>query len=187
MSRIRGFSKKKRRFLQFSIAPPTKFSNGCQSDNFDPRRSAHGSSKSLCPNFFETHVRCSQSLKLWVLDLSKVRWSKNLALKIAVFRHFLRKNALSRPNRPFWPQSVIHILKPVHLSNKMSYLEAVLVHPVSSLWRVLATLLYSGFFSLLVPYSKILLLGRVASNDIESSNASKLDVDNQPVAWSCFI
>ena len=30
----------------------------------------------------------------------------------------------------FWPHSVIHILKAVHLWDKMSYLEAVLVHPV---------------------------------------------------------
>ena len=30
----------------------------------------------------------------------------------------------------FRPHSVIHILKAVHLSDKMSYLEAVLVHPV---------------------------------------------------------
>ena len=55
MSRRRGFSKK-RRFLQFSIAPPKKFSNGCQSDNFDPRRSAYGPFESLCPKFSETHA-----------------------------------------------------------------------------------------------------------------------------------
>ena len=42
------------------------------------------------------------------------------------------------------------------------------------------SLLYSTreFFSLLVPYSEILLLGRVASNGNKSSNVSKLDVDN---------
>ena len=55
MSRRRGFSKK-RRFLQFSIAPPKNFSNGCQSDNFDPRTFAYGSSESLCPKFSETHA-----------------------------------------------------------------------------------------------------------------------------------
>ena len=51
-----GFLAKKRRFLQFSIAAPKKISSGCQSDNFDPRRSAHGSSESLCPKFSEAHV-----------------------------------------------------------------------------------------------------------------------------------
>jgi len=55
ISRRRVFSKK-RRFLQFSIAAPKKISNGCQSDNFDARRSAHGSSESSCPKFSETHA-----------------------------------------------------------------------------------------------------------------------------------
>ena len=40
----RGDFSKKRRFLQFFVSAPKKISNGCQSDNFDPRRSAHGSS-----------------------------------------------------------------------------------------------------------------------------------------------
>ena len=43
------------------------------------------------------------------------------------------------------------------------------------------------FFSLLVPYSEILLLGRVASNGNESSNVKKLDVDKKPVMFSCTI
>ena len=47
---------RKRRFLLFFVSTPKKFSNGCQSDNFDPRRSAHGSSESLCPKFSETHA-----------------------------------------------------------------------------------------------------------------------------------
>ena len=55
ISRRRVFSKK-RRFLQFSIAAPRKISNSCQSDNFDARRSAHGSSESSCPKFSETHA-----------------------------------------------------------------------------------------------------------------------------------
>ena len=55
MLRRRDFSKK-RRFLQFFVSAPKKISNGCQSDNFDPRRPAHGSSESLCPKFSEGHV-----------------------------------------------------------------------------------------------------------------------------------
>ena len=35
---------------------PIKISSGCQSDNFDPRRSAHGSSESKWPKFSETHA-----------------------------------------------------------------------------------------------------------------------------------
>ena len=56
MSRRRVFSKK-RRFLEFFVSAPKKFSNGCQSDNFDRRRSAHGSSERSCPVFFETPVK----------------------------------------------------------------------------------------------------------------------------------
>ena len=43
---------KKRRFS----CQHQKNSSGCQSDNFDPRRSAHGSSESSCPKFSETHA-----------------------------------------------------------------------------------------------------------------------------------
>merc|ERR1712130_519485 len=56
ISRRRVFIQK-RRFLQFSIAAPKKISNGCQSDNFARRRSAHGSSERSCPVFFETPVK----------------------------------------------------------------------------------------------------------------------------------
>merc|ERR1712112_128191 len=34
-----------------------KNSSGCQSDNFDPRRSAYGSSESFCPIFFKTPAK----------------------------------------------------------------------------------------------------------------------------------
>ena len=51
------------------------------------------------------------------------------------------------------------------------------------------SLLYStrDFFPLLVPYSEILLLGRVASNGNESIKVSKLDVNNTPVIFSFII
>ena len=48
---------KKSIFLQFLVSLCKKFSSGCQSDNFDPRRSAYGSSESLCPVFFKTHAK----------------------------------------------------------------------------------------------------------------------------------
>ena len=51
-----GVLEKNAVFLQFSIATPKNFSNGCQSDNFDPRTFAYGSSESLCPKFSETHA-----------------------------------------------------------------------------------------------------------------------------------
>ena len=43
---------------------------------------------------------------------------------------FFGENQVSRPNRPFLTHSVIHILKAVHLRDKMGYLELVLLHPV---------------------------------------------------------
>ena len=43
---------------------PKEISIGCQSDNFDPRRSAHGSSESLCPKFSETHVEMVSIFKI---------------------------------------------------------------------------------------------------------------------------
>ena len=51
------------------------------------------------------------------------------------------------------------------------------------------SLLYStrDFFSLLVPYSEILLLGRVASNSNKSSNDENLDDENKPDMFSCII
>ena len=48
---------KKRRFAIFCCHFVKKISNGRQSDNFDPRRSAYGSSESLCPKFSETPVK----------------------------------------------------------------------------------------------------------------------------------
>ena len=56
ISRRRVFSKK-RRFLQFFVSAPKKNSNGCQSDNFHARRSAHGSSERSWPVFFEAPAR----------------------------------------------------------------------------------------------------------------------------------
>ena len=72
---------KKRRFLQYSIAALKKFSNGCQSDNFDPRSSAYGSSESLCPKFFETHAEkvsinkiVGQTVHFWPHILKACEW-----------------------------------------------------------------------------------------------------------------
>ena len=44
-------------FLHFLVILCKKNSSGCQSDNIDPRRSAYGSSESLCPIFFKTPAK----------------------------------------------------------------------------------------------------------------------------------
>merc|ERR1712105_532772 len=51
-----GFLAKNAVFCNFPLPPRKKISNGCQSDNFDARRSAHGSSESKWPKFSETHA-----------------------------------------------------------------------------------------------------------------------------------
>ena len=56
-------------------------SSDCQSDNFDRRRSAYGSSKSFCPKFSKNTWKRSWSLKLWHLFSSKVRWCRFVSLK----------------------------------------------------------------------------------------------------------
>ena len=72
MSRRRGFSKK-RRFLQFSIAAPKKFQMAVNRTILilEPLPMAH--LKAYVPNFPKHIRKRSQSLKLWVLDLSEVR------------------------------------------------------------------------------------------------------------------
>ena len=45
----RVFGKKRPILLQFSVLPQKVASSSCQSYNFDPRKSAHGPSESLCP------------------------------------------------------------------------------------------------------------------------------------------
>ena len=49
-------TKNKLFFCHFSL-PRRKISSGFQSDNFDPRRPAYGSSESLCLKFFKTPMR----------------------------------------------------------------------------------------------------------------------------------
>ena len=55
---------KKCSFLHFLVTLCKKISNGRQSDNFDPRRSAYGPSESLCPKFSETPLRKSKIFKI---------------------------------------------------------------------------------------------------------------------------
>ena len=127
----RGVFSKKRRFLQFSIAAPKKISNGCQSDNFDARRSAHGSSESSCPKFSETHAEKVSIFK--IVGASHLR-SQVIQKSCRQNRWFLgifwEKMLSHGQTVHFRPHSVIHHLKAMHHRIKMSYLEPILVHPV---------------------------------------------------------
>ena len=110
MSRRTGFSKKRR-------VTPKKISNGCQSDNFDPRTFAYGSSESLCPKFSETHAGKVSIFKIvGARPLRSQVIRKFCRQNRCFFGIFFRENALSRPNRPFLTHSVIHIRKAEHLT-----------------------------------------------------------------------
>ena len=97
-----GVFKQKTPFLPIFRGPLEKFSTGSHSDNFYPRTSAYGSFESLCPKFFKTHVKkVSISKIVGASPLQSQLIQNREPKKWAFFRHFLRENALSRPNRPF--------------------------------------------------------------------------------------
>ena len=86
-------------FLHFLVSLCKKISSGCQSDNFDPRMSAYGSSESLCPVFFKTPVKKViifkivgasplQSQVIQNLDTQKRCFLGTFFEKIAILTHF---------------------------------------------------------------------------------------------------
>ncbi len=115
MSRRTGFSKK-RRFWQFYVSPPKKISNGCQSDNFDPRTSAYGPYESLCPKFSETHAGKVSIFKIvGARPLRSQVIRKSCRLKRCFFGIFWEKMLSHGQTVHFWPHSVTHIQKAEHL------------------------------------------------------------------------
>ena len=72
MLRRRDFSKK-RRFLQFSIAAPKKFQMAANRTILILEGLPMAHLKAYVPNFPKQMRKRSQSLKLWVLALAKVR------------------------------------------------------------------------------------------------------------------
>ena len=80
---------------------PKKISIGCQSDNFDPRRSGHGSSERLCPKFSETHVKMVSIFK--ILGASPLRSQVILALnwERQPFATFFHCRPKTRPRNPW--------------------------------------------------------------------------------------
>merc|ERR1711963_223356 len=72
-----------------------------QSDNFDPRSSAHGPSESLCSKFSETHVETISIFEIVGASPLLSQVIRKSCRPKCCLKHFLRENALSRPNRPF--------------------------------------------------------------------------------------
>ena len=118
-------------FLHFLVSLCKKISSGWQSDNFDPRRSAYGSSESLCPIFFKTPAKKViifkivgasplQSQVIQNLDTQKRCFLGTFFEKMAIFTHFDQTN----------PPHETHRWKAVHLSfpgarRKISFLRPV--------------------------------------------------------------
>ena len=104
---------KKRRFS----CQHQKNSSGCQSDNFDPRRSAYGPYESLCPKFSETHAG-----KVSIFKIVGARPLRSQVIPICVtqnscfFGIFWAKMLSHGQTVHFWPHSVIHIRKAEHLT-----------------------------------------------------------------------
>ena len=130
MSRRTGFSKK-RRFWQFYVSPPKKISNGCQSDNFDPRTSAYGPFESLCPKFSETHAgKVSISKIVGARPPRSQVIRKSGRPKRCFFGIFWEKMLSHGQTVHFWPHSVTHIQKAEHLRIPKIRLKFDFWHPV---------------------------------------------------------
>ena len=84
----------------------------------------------LCPKLFRGTPEVKLLLTFWPPPSPRRRGSYFLSPKKGDFRGIFGENQVSRPNSPFFTHSVIHILKAVHLRDKMGYLEALLLHPV---------------------------------------------------------
>ena len=90
-------------FLHFLVSLCKKISSGWQSDNFDPRRCAYGSSESFCPIFFKTPAKKViifkivgasplQSQVIQNLDTQKRCFLGTFFEKMAIFTHFDQTN-----------------------------------------------------------------------------------------------
>ena len=108
MSRRRGFSKK-RRFCNFKWPPQQNFQMAVNRTILILEGLPMAHLKAYVPNFPKHMRERSQSLKLWVLDLSEVRWSEKVAAQNAVFSAiFERKCSLTAKPSIFDP-IVLHI------------------------------------------------------------------------------
>ena len=102
---------KKKHFFAFFGVTLQKISSGCQSDNFDPRRSAYGSSESLCPIFFKTPAKKVIIFKIVGASPLQSQVIKNRVTKKHCFLSiFLEKMAIfthfDQTNPPPWYTSL---------------------------------------------------------------------------------
>ena len=117
-------------FLHF-LCPSVKNSNGRQSDNFGPRGDAYGPSESLCPKFSETPLRKSKIFKIeGVMPLQSQVIPICVTQNSCFFGIFWEKMLSHGQTVHFWPHSVTHIQKAVHLRIQKIRLKFDFRHPV---------------------------------------------------------
>ena len=86
--------------------------------------------KAYVPNFPKHMRERSQSLKLWVLDLSEVRWSEKVAAQNAVFSAIFEIKRFLTAKPSIFDHSVIHIRKAVHLRIPIIRFKVHFRHPM---------------------------------------------------------
>ena len=122
---------KKSVFCHFLLSLCKKISNGRQSDNFDPRTSAYGPYESLCPKFSKTPLRKSKIFKIeGVMPLQSQVIPICVTQNSCFFGIFWEKMLSHGQTVHFWPHSVIHIQKAVHLRIQKIRLKFDFRHPV---------------------------------------------------------
>ena len=122
---------KKSVFCHFLLSLCKKISNGRQSDNFDPRRDAYGSSESLCPKFSETPVKKVSIFKIeGVMPLQSRVIMICVTPKSCFFGNFWEKKDSHGQTVHFGPHSVRHILKAEHLTRRNEWVKFSFRHPM---------------------------------------------------------
>ena len=122
---------KKSVFCHFLLSLCKKISNGRQSDNFDPRRSAYGPSESLCPKFSETPLRKSKIFKIeGVMPLQSQVIPICVTQNSCFFGTFLEKILFLTHFDQSNPPHDRHIRKAVHLRIPKIRLKFDFRHPM---------------------------------------------------------
>ena len=107
-------------FLHF-LCPSVKNSNGRQSDNFGPRRSAYGPSESLCPKFSKTHLRKVSIVKIMGAtplqsQVIQICVPQKRCLSAVFLEKILFLTHFEQIFPPWYTLYIIHQRKDVHLS-----------------------------------------------------------------------
>ena len=106
-----GVLEKNAVFCNFPLPPQKNFQMAVNRTILilEPLPMAH--LKAYVPNFPKHMRERSQSLKLWMLDLSEVRWSENLAAQNAVFSAFFERKCSLTAKPSIFDPIVLYIFR----------------------------------------------------------------------------